>query len=73
MATDCVIMPCQAITSPTAPQAMMAISQAFTMRMIAALSRMSASWPASADRTKNGRMNTPEAMALNFASSRAEL
>jgi hypothetical protein len=72
MATAVVSKPCQASSSPAAPTTMMAISAALTRRMIRALSRMSASCPASAERTKNGRMNRPEAMAENCASSSAE-
>ena len=64
---------CQAISSPAAPTSMIPISHPFTIRMIRALSRMSASCPASAERTKKGTMKTPEATALNIASSASEL
>jgi hypothetical protein len=68
-----VSQPCQAISSPAAPTSMMKISASLTQRMIIALSRMSASWPDIADSTKNGRMNSAEAIALNFASASSEL
>ena len=53
---------------PAAPTTMMTISAVLTMRMIRALSRESASWPASAENRKKGRMNRPPAIALNVAS-----
>ncbi len=65
--------PCQARTSPAPPTSMIRISQAFTMRMIFALSRMSASWPDRAESRKKGMMNSVEAIALNFASAASEL
>jgi hypothetical protein len=73
MAIAWVSRPCQAISSPAAPTIMMPISASLTQRMIIALSRMSASWPESAERMKNGRMNRPEAIALNWASASSEL
>ena len=51
----------------------MKISATLTQRMMSALSRMSASWPDMAESTKNGRMNNPEAIALNCASASSEL
>jgi hypothetical protein len=48
IAMACHGIPCQASTRPAPPTSMIAISQNLTMRMIRALSRMSASWPASA-------------------------
>ena len=53
---------------PAAPATMMMISAVLTMRMMHALSPASASWPASADSRKKGRMNSPPAIALNAAS-----
>ena len=73
MASECTAMCRHASSSPAAPTSMMAISQAFTMRMIFALSRISANWPESEDSTKKGMMNTPEEMALNRASAASEL
>jgi hypothetical protein len=73
IATVLIAKPCQASTRPVPPTSMIKISQNLTIRMIFALSRMSASWPASADSTKNGMMNSVEAIALNFASSASEL
>ena len=52
---------------------MIAISEAFTTRMIRALSRMSANCPASAESRKNGAMNKAEATALNNPSAASEL
>ena len=72
MATTSTAMPRQAMNRPVAPTSMMPISAAFTMRMIRALSRMSASWPDSAESRKKGRMNTAEAMAENRASAASE-
>ena len=54
--------------SPAAPIIMSPISHIFTVRMILALSRMSASCPASAERIKNGRMNKAEARLLKLDS-----
>ena len=73
MASTSTAMPSQARNRPIAPTPMMAISAAFTRRMMAALSRRSASCPAMADSRKNGRMNTAEARPENMVSLSAEL
>ncbi len=73
MATASVSRPCQAMSRPAAPTSMMKISASLTQRMMNALSRMSASWPDIAESTKKGRMNSPEAIALNCASASSEL
>ena len=68
MATVCTAMPFQAIANPAAPTSMIPTSAALTMRMIRALSRISASWPESAESVTNGSTNSAEAMPLNAAS-----
>jgi hypothetical protein len=73
MATVIVHSPCQASKSPTPPTSMMPISHALMMRMITALSRMSASWPDSAERMKNGRMNSAVASEENQPSAAGSL
>ena len=73
MATTVTAMSSQAKTSPAPPTSMMTISQNLTMRMICALSRVSANWPASADNRKKGRMKTAVATALNSASAFSSL
>ena len=69
MATTDTAMSNQAITSPAPPTSMMTISHSLTMRIILALSRVSANWPAKAENRKNGRINTAVATALNNASA----
>ncbi len=69
MARPWIATPIQASASPAAPTIMIAISHALTMRMIRALSRASASCPASAENRKKGRMKMPVAIALNQASA----
>ena len=66
-------MPFHASTRPAPPASMIRISQNLMMRMIRALSRMSASCPASAESRKNGRMNSADAIAEKRASSASEL
>ena len=64
-------MPCQAISEAGAADQHDDDLGRFTMRMIFALSLASASWPASAESRKKGRMKTAVVIALNQNSSRS--
>lgn len=59
-----VVYPALAISRPAAPTSMMPISTVLTMRMMRALSWLSANCPDSADRKTNGRMAAPVAAQL---------
>jgi hypothetical protein len=47
-----------AVTKPQAAISMIAISRFFTKRIIRVLSNLSVSWPAVAENSRNGRMNS---------------
>ncbi len=73
MAKPSTAMPRQARNSPVAPSAMIPNSHNLTIRMIRALSRISASCPAIAEKTTKGIMNSAEAMPENIDSLSSEL